>query len=167
MLEPRTKIRFSLCRHPLPGQFLLPELRNHRLNTLAKHLNVKLVNHHRAVEDAKATAEIFIELYDELIGRGLQLDEQINYKETKWSKSASNYNILILAQSQVGLKTYIKLSQNPTAPNLYKGAKIPASLLRNHRQGLLLGSGNIEGPLYRAIFSSLDEGKIEELATKF
>ncbi len=40
---------------------LLPHLRRHRLNDLAEEFNVELV-HHRAVNDAKATAQIFLEL---------------------------------------------------------------------------------------------------------
>lgn len=39
---------------------------NHKLDTLTKHLNVILENHHRAVDDAKATADIFIKMLEEL-----------------------------------------------------------------------------------------------------
>ena len=38
---------------------LLPELKRHRLNVVAKALGVPLLNHHRAVDDAQATALIF------------------------------------------------------------------------------------------------------------
>ena len=39
----------------------LPNLSNHKLNTVAEHFNVKFL-HHRALSDAYATAQIFIEL---------------------------------------------------------------------------------------------------------
>ena len=41
------------------SRILLPNLSRFRLNTVAKALDVKLENHHRAVDDAGATAEIF------------------------------------------------------------------------------------------------------------
>lgn len=45
---------------------LLPHIDNHRLNTVAEYYSISLVNHHRASEDARATAYIFINLLDEL-----------------------------------------------------------------------------------------------------
>ena len=39
---------------------LFPDLRNHKLDTVAKALGVSLENHHRAVDDAACTAEIFV-----------------------------------------------------------------------------------------------------------
>ncbi len=45
---------------------LLPHIENHRLNTVAEYYSVALINHHRASEDARATAQIFINLLDEL-----------------------------------------------------------------------------------------------------
>ena len=43
------------------ARFLYPELKSVKLNIVAKHLGVKLTSHHRAVDDAKATGDIFVE----------------------------------------------------------------------------------------------------------
>ena len=43
---------------------LLPDIENHKLKTVAEHYSISLVNHHRASDDAKATAEIFVNLLD-------------------------------------------------------------------------------------------------------
>jgi DNA polymerase III subunit alpha, Gram-positive type len=51
---------------------LLPHIENHKLNTVANYYRVALVNHHRASEDARATAHIFINLLDELKMRGVE-----------------------------------------------------------------------------------------------
>ena len=50
---------------------LLPHIENHRLNTVAEYFSVSLVNHHRADEDARATAHIFINLLKDLQERGV------------------------------------------------------------------------------------------------
>jgi DNA polymerase III epsilon subunit family exonuclease len=48
----------------------LPELPNHRLQTLADHFSVPIINRHRARDDAHATAKIFIRLLELLEQRG-------------------------------------------------------------------------------------------------
>ncbi len=50
---------------------LLPHIENHKLNTVAAYYSVSLVNHHRAGDDAHATAHIFVNFLDELQARGI------------------------------------------------------------------------------------------------
>ncbi|MEP6849162.1 MAG: exonuclease domain-containing protein [Acidobacteriota bacterium] len=45
---------------------LLPHIENHKLKTLAEYFSVPLVNHHRAGPDARATAEVFVNLLEQL-----------------------------------------------------------------------------------------------------
>ena len=45
---------------------LLPHIENHKLKTVAEHYSIALVNHHRASDDARATAEIFVNLIEML-----------------------------------------------------------------------------------------------------
>ena len=75
----------SLCTVQLSRK-LLPDIENHKLKTLAEHYSVALVNHHRANEDAHATARIFIHLLGELerwgvrdLGGARQLNLKKNY----------------------------------------------------------------------------------------
>ena len=51
---------------------LLPEVDNHRLNTVANYFSVELTNHHRAGADARATAEIFIKFLEKLEEKGVE-----------------------------------------------------------------------------------------------
>ena len=60
----------SLCTVQL-SRGLLPQIENHKLKTVAAHFSVELINHHRAGPDAKATAEIFINLLGDLETRGV------------------------------------------------------------------------------------------------
>ncbi len=60
----------SLCTVRLSRR-LVPNVENHRLNTLADYYSVALVNHHRASDDAHATAHIFLKLLTELQNLGV------------------------------------------------------------------------------------------------
>ena len=52
------------------ARFLYPELKNHRLNTLCKHLNIELTQHHRAIYDAEATGYLLVNLLKTAMGKG-------------------------------------------------------------------------------------------------
>ncbi|MBX3287836.1 MAG: 3'-5' exoribonuclease [Acidobacteria bacterium] len=60
----------TLCTVKLSRR-LLPQIENHKLNTVARHYSIDLVNHHRASDDAKATAEIFLHFIEEMSGIGI------------------------------------------------------------------------------------------------
>jgi DNA polymerase-3 subunit alpha (Gram-positive type) len=60
----------SLCTVKLSRR-LLPNIANHKLNTVASHYNIDLVNHHRAVDDARATAHIFVNFLREMERLGI------------------------------------------------------------------------------------------------
>jgi DNA polymerase III epsilon subunit family exonuclease len=51
---------------------VVPDLANHRLHTVAEHFAVPLLRHHRACDDARATAQVFIRLLDMLDGHGVR-----------------------------------------------------------------------------------------------
>ena len=55
----------SLCTVQL-ARGLISEIENHKLKTVAHYYSIDLVNHHRAAEDAHATAKIFVNLLGEL-----------------------------------------------------------------------------------------------------
>ncbi len=72
----------------------LPNLKNHKLKTLAKHFQLPRFKHHDATEDAKACAEIFLRLQGthmpqppdscqefESLATTILDDEQVDYKE--------------------------------------------------------------------------------------
>lgn len=50
---------------------LIPEIENHKLSTVANYYSINLENHHRASDDAMATAQIFIKLLDLLKEKGV------------------------------------------------------------------------------------------------
>src|SRR5699024_8190707 len=60
------------------ARFLLPRLHNAKLDTVAKAFNISLENHHRAVDDAGCTAEIFEKLIAMLEELGAHPLDEVN-----------------------------------------------------------------------------------------
>ena len=60
------------------AQLLLPNLNRFRLDTVAKAIGVHLGNHHRAVDDAACTADIFLKFIEMLKERGIHTLDEVN-----------------------------------------------------------------------------------------
>lgn len=56
----------SLARRAVPG------LNNYRLDTVAEHFSISIINRHRAGSDALATAEVFLHLLSRLAANGVR-----------------------------------------------------------------------------------------------
>jgi DNA polymerase-3 subunit alpha (Gram-positive type) len=143
---------------------LFPQLKSHRLNLVAKHLNVSLVNHHRAVDDAKATSEIFLKSMDLLNKNGITEFDKINKLiEEKDIAKDESYHIVILAKNLTGLKNLYKLISQSHLNYFYRKPRIPKTLLNNYREGLILGSACEAGELYKAILKNKSYNELQDI----
>lgn len=139
---------------------LYPELPNFRLNTLSKHLQVMLENHHRAVDDAKATADVFVKMIENLRGQELLELKKLNqaFDLAGAAKKNKAYHIIILAKNQIGLRHIYEMVSASHLKYFHRTPRIPKSLLEEKREGLILGSACEAGELFRAVV----EGKTDE-----
>ncbi|NLX61746.1 MAG: PolC-type DNA polymerase III [Tissierellia bacterium] len=143
---------------------LFPQLKSHKLDIIAKHLNVDLVNHHRAVDDAKATAEILLKSLDILSSRGINNINRINdLIRDKSDTKGETFHVVILAKNIIGLKNLYRLISESHINYFYRRPRIPKSLLNKYREGLIIGSACEAGELYRAILRNKDAGEIKEI----
>lgn len=145
---------------------LFPSLKNHKLNTVADHLSVSLENHHRAVDDAAATAQIFmkcIPLFEEKkcfhLGdiNGLKSEHQVDIKKL------STYHALILVKNQKGLKNLYQLISKAHIEYFHRKPRIPKSEYMNFQEGLMIGSACEAGELYQAILHKEPKEKVVEI----
>src|SRR5690625_1397354 len=142
------------------ARFLLPELGNHRLNTLCKHLDVELTQHHRAIYDAEATAYLFWKLVQKLFEKEIVNHNQLNNHmgEGKAYQNSRPHHCILLAQNEQGLKNLYKLVSYSHINYFYRVPRIPRSLLESLRDGLLVGSACNEGEVFEALLQkSVDE----------
>ncbi|WP_313756530.1 PolC-type DNA polymerase III [Tissierella sp.] len=143
---------------------VFPSLKSHKLNLIAKHLNVNLVNHHRAVDDATATAEILLKILDILKERNIISFRQINALNTnKNLLKDESFHIIILAKNLIGLKNLYKLISESHMKYFHRRPRIPKSLIEANREGLIIGSACEAGELYKAIIKNKSMNEIKDI----
>ena len=147
------------------ARMLHPELKNHRLNTLAKKFNIDLTQHHRAIYDTEATAYLLTHLLKEADEKGILYHDQLNdYVGTGDSyKRSRPTHCTLLAKDQEGLKNLFKLVSASHINYFYRVPRIPRSLLQRHRKGLLVGSGCDKGEVFEAVMQKSME-EVERVA---
>lgn len=144
---------------------VLPQLKNHKLNTLCKELGVKLLNHHRASFDAEACAGILLELIKIIEKQGKVFDKNINNIETKWPVAKNiSYNSIIYVKEMKALSGFYKMVSEGLMKYFRKVAGFPKSRLKEYRDGLLIGSGNWNGELFNSFIEGKSEEEILEIA---
>jgi len=146
---------------------LVKDVKNHKLNTLTKHFDIKLENHHRACDDAAATAEVFLKLVELLKEKGIETVSRTNSAlagETDL-KSKKSYHATLLVRDYTGLKNLYHLISKSSMEYFYKRPIMPKSLIEQYREGILVGSACEAGELYRAVLESGadDREKIDEI----
>lgn len=100
------------------ARVLLPQLNRFKLDTVAKALNISLDHHHRAVDDAACTAEIFVKFIEKLKDRGISSLDEVNAlakSSVEMIRKMPTYHAIILAtcdQGRTNLYRLISLSHN-------------------------------------------------------
>ena len=148
------------------SRVLLPALNRFKLDTVAKALNVSLAHHHRAVDDAVCTAEIFVKLVEMLRDRGVEtmedLDQMESYTEETIRKMPS-YHAIMLAQNDIGRVNLYRLVSDSHIKYYNRRPKIPKSEFMKYREGILLGSACEAGELYRTLLRGSSQEEVARI----
>ncbi|MGM0499379.1 MAG: PolC-type DNA polymerase III [Bacillota bacterium] len=144
---------------------LVKDSKNYKLNTLAKYFDVDLENHHRALDDASATAEVLNNLLQIIKEDGSDNLNQINNYISKidW-KDLRPFHAVILAKNKKGLRNLYKLISISHLDNFYKKPRILKSVLLQHRDGLIIGSACEAGQIYKAFVNNKPRNEIKKIA---
>ncbi|TXK89452.1 PHP domain-containing protein, partial [Parageobacillus sp. SY1] len=147
------------------ARFLYPELKNHRLNTLCKKFDIELTQHHRAIYDAEATGYLLMRLLKDAQERGILYHDELNERskeEVSYQRSRP-FHVTLLAQNDIGLKNLFKLVSLSHVKYFYRVPRIPRSVLQQHREGILVGSGCDKGEVFDNMIQKAPE-EVEEIA---
>ena len=154
----------------LLSKFLIPGLKNYKLGTLVKRLGVTLSHHHRAVDDAKATAEVFIKLLEMLKDRDIKTLSELNkncHIGKDEVKRTYGYRTTLLAMTEEGKYNLYRMVSKSHLEYFDRTPKIPKTLLNKYRNGILVGSGNNNGKLYEDILSGRGDEHLSTVASYY
>ena len=149
------------------ARVLLPTLSKYKLNLVAKALGIPLENHHRAVDDAKATADIFMKFVQMLKDRGMTTLKEVNQfgdMNPNAIRKLNTHHIIILAKNDIGKFNLYQLISKSHLTYYARRPRIPKSELNKHREGLIIGSACESGELYQAIVNEKSPEEIAKLA---
>ncbi|WP_449075926.1 PolC-type DNA polymerase III [Ruminococcus sp.] len=147
---------------------ILTDIKNCKLDTVAKYLRLGDFNHHRATDDAEMLARIFINLCTRLKDDyNITKTNEINTQIAGGGdfKKLPTYHQIILVKNLTGLKNLYKLISYAHLTYFYKKPRIPKSELVKHREGLIIGSACCAGQLYQAILLGKPWPEIKAIAS--
>ena len=148
------------------ARFLLPALNRFKLDTVAKAVGVSLENHHRAVDDAACTAEIFVKFVKMLADRDILDVDELNKQgavSANTIKKLPTYHVIIFARNETGRINLYKLVSQSHLKYYHRRPRVPKSILQKYRDGLLVGSACEAGELYQALLRNAPETEIARL----
>lgn len=146
------------------ARFLYPEMKNHRLNTLAKKFDVQLTQHHRAIYDAEATGYLMWKMLKDAFTKNINYHDELNNNmgQGDFQRTRPSHCI-ILAKNQAGLKNLYQLVSTSHINYFYRTPRIPRSLLQKYREGLIVGSGCDQGEVFEGMMQKSPD-EVEEIA---
>ncbi len=152
------------------ARFLLPTLSKFKLNVVAKALNISQEHHHRAVDDARVTAEIFVKFIQMLHDMDIYDLEKLNQygaHNVEAVKKLPTYHVIILAKNNTGRVNLYTLISKSHLTYYARRPRIPKSELSKHREGLLVGSACEAGELYQAILNEKSDERIAKIVNYY
>lgn len=160
--------KFTVVDTLAMAQSMLPDLKNYKLDTVVEAVGGTLENHHRAVEDAESTADIFVKFVARLKGMGVTDLDTLNgmsQMSVNAIKKLKTYHIIILAQNDIGRINLYRLVSWSHLDYYARRPRIPKSVLAKYREGLIIGSACEAGELYQAVLNDRPSDEIARIVS--
>ena len=152
------------------AQNLLPDLSKHKLDIVAERLDLPAFNHHRASDDAATVGYMLIPFWKMLHDRGVYTLQAVNGEMEKLRPLSGKAkrqpkHMILIAQNKVGLKNLYQMISASNLKYFRRVPTVPKSLLREHREGVLVGSACEAGELFRAVADHKDWEELKRIAS--
>ena len=131
------------------SRVLYPELKAFNLKAISKHLKVELTQHHRAIHDTRATAQIVLKQLQELYTKQIIFHDEVQslIGEDNVYRIAIPHHITMYAKNRTGLTNMYKILSTASTTHFYREPRALASVIEANREGILVstacGSSNV------------------------
>lgn len=149
----------------LLAKMLFQDFAKYKLTYIAEKLGIKVEVAHRALDDVKTTLKVFNVMCEKLREKNVKklsdleelASDLVNYKKLR------NNHITLLAKNYIGLRNLYKLVSISHVENFYRKPLILKSILKQNREGLLIGTACSNGEIYDSILSGKADEDISEI----
>lgn len=148
------------------ARYLLPSMARYKLDNIAKVLGIVLKNHHRAVDDAECTAQIFVKFIEMLNSMNIHTLDELNnsVKSTpELVKKLPSHHAIILAKNETGRINLYRLVSMSHIDYFHRNPRIPKSEYLKYSEGLIIGSACEAGELYKAVYEGKSDAEVARL----
>lgn len=150
----------------LSQALLRNKIKSFSLDKLVDHFGLGAFQHHRALDDARVTVNVFWKLIELAKKKSITTFEKLN-------KLVENINplvkhpqhVTVLVQNKTGLKNLYKLISKAHTETFFVVPQVLKSELEKHREGLLIGTGCANSEIFELALQK-DTGALTE-ALKF
>ncbi len=151
------------------SRYVNPDLKRHKLDTLAEYFKLGGFNHHRASDDAEMLSAIFFKMTDKLRSEGVYTVDEMNRAMSDKADplKLKSYHMILLAKNMVGLKNLYKLISGSYLDCFHRVPRITRSALDELREGIIVGSACEAGELFAAILEGKAQAAVEEIASYY
>ena len=148
------------------SRFVNPDLKKHKLDSIAEYFGLGDFNHHRASDDAEMCARIFYRMVAKLENDGVLTPSQMSSAMSDRTDplKLNTYHLIILVKNKEGLKNLYKMISFSYLKYYKKRPRIPKTILEAYREGLIIGSACEAGELYRAVLENKPWDELISLA---
>ncbi len=147
------------------SRFLNSDIKNHKLDTVAKYYGLEDFHHHRACDDADILAKIYFCMVNKMGDMDIRSFDGLNAEMTRNSDplKLNTYHQIILVKNSEGLKNLYKLISQSYLKYYKRNPRIPKTVLEKYREGLIIGSACEAGELFRAVLDNRPDSEIEQI----
>ncbi|MCY0879799.1 MAG: PolC-type DNA polymerase III [Firmicutes bacterium] len=154
--DPMALDTLALARAVLPG------LKSYGLEALTDHYRIGLDRHHRALDDAEATAELTLRLLAELKARhpSYRPGQMLPVSYTVGRPTP----VVLLVKREDGLPELYRLISASHLSYFHRVPRVPRQLIERGREHWLIGSPFHDGEIQEALFRHASKAEREALA---
>lgn len=142
----------------LARNFYHEELKFFNLKSLARYFKIQQEHHHLADDDTRVTTEIFLQMLQTLFENNIYNYSQINSSINKdvAYRHVFPRHINLLVKNQEGYKNLFKILSDSLTVHYHNESRVPKSVLDKHRNGILVGSGCVNGEVFETALNKTE-----------